>query len=324
MQQQAILNKNEKKITNKKGQGEIIMSGILKIEDIKNSALKAIAKQADDENVDIDDGAQNGNYDSVWEKSRVKELCEEKLNGTNPGFTAREANRIFGLELSEPTKATEEEGKNDPDYTPRPEGKDAYTAGNNVFKSINWTWTKWSTKDYEYTAVNEAIDKDHLDKDNIVNFLSGFYAGGSHEGIIEYLDDEIDGGAISMTNKKNIIQSLIDCAEENGLKGDAEVRTLKMILKAYTTGQFKDETKYTTFNQSSGYEIPTMTTAGGAAVGAGIGAAVTSWSGGWGAVIGGAIGLVYGLFDNVTDNEQIDDLMRSIHKKLVDKGVQKY
>ena len=72
------------------------------------------------------------------------------------------------------------------------------------------------TDSYVYTEVNNKLSE--LDEDNIVSFLDGYYVDakrlGKVEGLIEKLDDEYDGGTITMDNKKNIVNSLLTVAEE--------------------------------------------------------------------------------------------------------------
>ena len=202
--------------------------------------------------------------------------------------------------------------------SPRPSGKDAYAAGNELYHILDG-----NTDDYMYDRVNEIIDSEHLDKDNVMKILEGFYAAKSHEGLIEMLDDEWDGGAILMDNKKNIIASLIQHAREKGFGNDADVQNLQRLFKQYTTGNLKDATDFnnngwTKFNHNRGSSIASGFVAG-AATGATWGlvggplAPATSLGG----AIGGAIvGAVAGAMDRVTDNEVIDELMKKIYTKI--------
>ena len=70
--------------------------------------------------------------------------------------------------------------------------------------------------------------------------LEGYYidAGkaGAKEGLLERLDDEYDGGTISMDNKKKIVTSLLEVAEEVGLKDSPEYKKIKSIMNKYEEG----------------------------------------------------------------------------------------
>lgn len=158
----------------------------------------------------------------------------------------------------------------------------------NAYEKGSWLYEKLSgaTDERYYTRINKYIDSERLDKDNIIGFLSGFYSHNSNEGIIEYLDDEHDDvGKIKMENKKNIIQSLINRAEELGLSDDPDVEELKMFLDDYSGEEMKNEK---TFN-----------------------------NGGWCDFSHGIWEGILSIFgDRVTDNEKIDKCLKSLYETI--------
>ena len=153
-----------------------------------------------------------------------------------------------------------------------------------------------STDTSTYTYVNEYLAS--LNKDNIMDFLTGYYIDGkeknSIEGLIEKLDDEYDDGKILMDNKKKIISSLIAAAEDAGLQNSSNCRELKIFLKTYDKDT--DRKTATTFNHGgmSRYWNGEM---------------FKSSKGFWGACLGG-------IFDTVTDNEIIDDHIEALFEEI--------
>lgn len=185
------------------------------------------------------------------------------------------------------------------------------------------------TRSYVYTEINSALGK--LNKKNIMSFLDSYYVDGKRagktEGLIEKLDDEYDGGTITMANKTKIVNSLLSLAEEKGLKDSVHYKELKRLITAYQKDT-KLSTKKT-FNQGGWARLvngefigSTLgTAAGGAAAGAATCAAGASWAAGslaagpigWAAAIGGVL---WGLFDKVTDNEVIDKHLEALYNEI--------
>lgn len=88
----------------------------------------------------------------------------------------------------------------------------------------NGNWVRQAiagyTEEFDYVTVNKYISSEYLNKDNVVEFLDGYYNNGKRgkiEGIIEHLDDEYDKGEIEFDNKVNIVTSLIERAKEAGV-----------------------------------------------------------------------------------------------------------
>lgn len=104
--------------------------------------------------------------------------------------------------------------------------------------SLNTYLTGWSFDNESSIAINDILEG--VDKDNIMALLEGYYidAGkaGAKEGLLERLDDEYDGGTISMDNKKKIVTSLLEVAEEVGLKDSPEYKKIKSIMNKYEEG----------------------------------------------------------------------------------------
>jgi len=96
-----------------------------------------------------------------------------------------------------------------------------------------WAWSNESSM-----AINEILAE--VDKDNVMNLLTGYYinAGklGATEGLIERLDDEFDGGKIEMANKKLLINSLLEVAKDVGLETSAHYIKIQAIMKKYEAG----------------------------------------------------------------------------------------
>lgn len=77
------------------------------------------------------------------------------------------------------------------------------------------------TKSYYITEINTNLN--NIDKNNVVEFMDGFYSERSWynpEGLIEFLDDKNCDNRISMSSKKKLIKSLLERAEAVGLNKD--------------------------------------------------------------------------------------------------------
>lgn len=202
--------------------------------------------------------------------------------------------------------------------------KDAYDKGALVFEQV-----KRKTTDDQYKDIDKAIKE--VNSTNVLQFLGGFYSGKSHEGIIEYLDDENDKKAkhkITMEGKLNLIKSLVECAAAKGLSNDPAVQQLAQYYELYTTGELKDAKDFNNNGKISleaiGTYASTAATAGGC-IGAAIGGsvsfgilAVPAYF--VGTVLGGIAGGIIGCFDKTTDDEVIDGLMKQVFQALKDSG----
>ena len=187
------------------------------------------------------------------------------------------------------------------------------------------------TEDKYYSRVDETLGQ--LNSDNIVAFLKDYYKASGYngsihsEGILEHLDDENDGGKISLDNKKNMINALLERAAELGLENDSDYREIKDRLSFYEPGEQYSEKENFNNGRWFGANWGTRAVTGaasGAAAGAGIGALVTAWCGGAGAPIGAIVGGLTGAIGNVgvnrrTDNEYIDVAMKNLLDKIVNK-----
>ena len=145
----------------------------------------------------------------------------------------------------------------------------------------------------DYPIVNKYLE--NVDPDNVMEFLKGVYeVKGLNpiEGIIEHLDDEYDGGIITMDNKKNLIKSLLKVAEDNGFENDADYIKIKTIIDLYDD-ENNPLSKETTFNNGNHRQFFSWSNGAyagaGAAAGVGAGIALASNPVGW--IIGG-IGLL--------------------------------
>lgn len=126
----------------------------------------------------------------------------------------------------------------------------AYCDGSNVYK-----WVDGITTDSTlYTKIDTILNK--ITKTNVIDFLVGYYdARGNYsgDGIIEQLDDEYDGGMITMDGKKNLINAFIAAVKQfpnyinkNDSTLIADIESLEAILKGYP-----DNSDKTTFNNNS-------------------------------------------------------------------------
>lgn len=170
------------------------------------------------------------------------------------------------------------------------------------------------TANYKYSIVNEILEG--VNKDNVLDILEGYYSKRSSanpEGIIEALDDEYDGGAITMENKKNLINSMLELAEENGLGNSVDCRIIRAILKMYDEGGTQETAK--TFNHNHQYTIAGVVegAAAGATAGAVVGGGIFSWATAAIGAVGGALGC---FVDGKTDNEELDEAINNLRAKL--------
>ncbi len=146
-------------------------------------------------------------------------------------------------------------------------------------------WIDGPTDDIYYTQINDYLN--NLDSSDVFDYLAGFYSKNFYEGIIEYLDDEQDNGAITMTAKKNLITAFVEFAKSKGIsESDSRIRTIELILKKYESDSAQE---CTTFNHGGGWCSFTR----------GI------WNG---------ISSIFG--DSKTDNEVLDDNMKSLFNEL--------
>ena len=101
-----------------------------------------------------------------------------------------------------------------------------------------------------YSEISETLDS--IDENDVLSFLKGYYDAsgydGGSEGIIEQMDDEIDGGRINMSSKKHLISTFLDKAKSMGFENDDDYKTIESIYKVYTDDP--DYSEYTTFNNN--------------------------------------------------------------------------
>lgn len=180
--------------------------------------------------------------------------------------------------------------------------------------------TDGDTDSHQYNRVNKILEQ--VDKDNVVQFLNSYNSKKKYnpnsithtEGIIEMLDDEWDGGAIKMDNKKHLIEAFLEKAKELKLEGTDEYKEIEDILENY-----QEDGKYAnkkTFNHGVKGFFGKKSTYSGAAAGAAIGSIFGIVGAAVGAVAGGLIG---GLFKRRTDNENIDMYMKILLGKMNEK-----
>ena len=144
------------------------------------------------------------------------------------------------------------------------------------------------------------LPRNNLNKNNIVEFLNGFYIHDSHEGIIEFLDDEHDDGKIKLENKVNIINSLIERAKEAGIDENQISGLLKDVVahtRNYTGGWFGGKN---CFNKD----------------------AEPWWKITLRNAIPGTFGCFGGTLDTITYNEVIDEEMKKLHAEIKAKEAQ--
>lgn len=203
---------------------------------------------------------------------------------------------------------------------------EVWNNGENVFNTING-----KTEDKEYKNITKTLNS--LNKNTIVAFLDGYYQAKSEEsiesseGIIEHLDDEYDGGKISMKSKLNIVKSLLEAAKAKGLdqmpKISKAVLELEEIYKQYNSGNLKSKKDFDNNKEVSWSSVGNNIVAQ-AGIGAAAGAAIGVWGCGIaaapGAIIGGIAGVVTGAItgfcDPITDDERIDKLITTIYQAL--------
>ena len=154
------------------------------------------------------------------------------------------------------------------------ERKDAYNAGRDVYDRVNGMNTNYT----DYTQINQALSE--VTEDTVIDFLDGFNSGKSWEGIIEYLDDEYDDGAISMDNKRHLIDTFIKKAKSLGLEDDTDLKNLENILKVFDEKSADKDWK--NFDHDSNYG---------------------TWFGSW-------------IRGRHTDNEKIDKAMKALLSKM--------
>ena len=185
----------------------------------------------------------------------------------------------------------------------------------------------WTMGKSCYKRVNNSINPKALDKNNIVEFMEGFYDERSFlnpEGLIEFLDDEYDGkNKIEMSNKKNIVNSLLARAIDAGISdNDKDYAAIVKIMNDYKTGGDFEGKK--TFNNGGLRRFGRqLTGVAGASIGTALGLAIIGGPVVWGTAAVAVLGLVYGACDMTTDNEMLDKHMKSLYKKIKAKESQK-
>lgn len=225
-----------------------------------------------------------------------------------------------------------------------PETKSKITALSNPFDKGYEVFdiVEGNTDDNKYTDVDKTLKR--VDSTTIIEFLGGFYKGDSHEGIIEYLDDENDKGSdgekkITMKGKLNLIKSLVECASTKNLTNCPEevanaIKILSAYFELYTNGELKDAKDFDRSTDSSvlsdaisggltGFGVcSTLGFLGSLASSTAIGAKLGCLGGPWGLAIGTVVGVVVGIFvgifNKTTDDEIIDEQMKILYKYLTE------
>lgn len=256
-----------------------------------------------------------------WENTKLVN-GQPTIIDTNKGQEAKEIDASKVVSAKRNTEKTEEKEEKE-----TAEHADAKSNGSYIATNLNG-----ATEDYVYKKVNEKISSKHLNKNNVIDFVDGYYNNNSNkwlrhkEGLIEFLDDEYDNGAITMSNKKNIIKSFLNNEEVLKFKNTPEYEQLQHLLEKYD-GSDKKTFNHGGFNRAINFTNKTSAgfTYGGAALLTGC--AGTAWAigasnfwnpVGWGALAVGACATAYGLLDSKTDNEVIDDCMKALYDKVID------
>lgn len=117
--------------------------------------------------------------------------------------------------------------------------------------------------DVVYANINTTLQ--NINKDNVLTFMNEYYQeligtslrrqnqynnGNIHEGIMERMDDERDGGGIKMENKLQLVNSFMDmiiAEKDPELIESQEFKHIHRIYKAYTEG---NSTERVTFNST--------------------------------------------------------------------------
>ena len=144
-----------------------------------------------------------------------------------------------------------------------------------------------------------------------------------------------------MKAKKNLVNSLLDCAVEYGLTNSNNYKYLKGIMDTYSSTGYAGKADFNSTHDSAQVNrqiearnnTVLATAAGGmlgyAAVVKGCTIAGTAVTPGVGTAVGAVAGLVIGgayclytELDNKTDNEVIDDCMQALYKEIKAKMTQ--
>lgn len=271
-----------------------------------------------------DDGLTSA-YESLFGITDSKFLTKQEFLGQIDTYVNKLGNE----------RATLDNNYRNPDFKAPLSAEGAKEEGKNLYNLL-----KGDTENYKYQIANESLAK--INKNNVVDFIKGFNTANegkswTNEGIIEFLDDEWDGGALEFTNKKNIITSLLEAAKEKGLENTNEYKIIKAIIKQYEEngpcadakdfrGNRKvDWTKVITGGIVSENDLTTLTSVTGGTIAAGaaikkIGFKGLAKMGLKGLLkftgVGYAIGAAAGALDYTRDCERLDKAIEALINKM--------
>ncbi len=272
---------------------------------------------------------EDGNFAEVKynETEKKWEIVEgqEDIKPTEISNAIYEAKNKKPATNSETEKPEEKEEKEEPAKTSTTQSKPWNAL--DIHKNI-----KGQTEDYIYKKVDDTLKG--LNENNIMDFLALYYEQSGfipkyrlwiagNEGILEQMDDEHDDdekgkSAITMKNKKKMVNAMLKKAEKMGLKDTDAYMKIEYIMKQYKSDE--QDFNYNKGKNGGWWQRFGETFGSCTVAGLGIGACV----GGIGAipgVIGGAVvGLISGLCvawgDRRTDNEAIDVNMKILYDEI--------
>ena len=254
-----------------------------------------------------DDGLTSA-YESLFGITDSKSLTKQEFLGQIDTYVNKLGNE----------RATLDNNYRNSDFKAPLSQEEAYNYGKDVFKMIDG-----ESMDDDYSIVNQYLKK--INKNTVLKFLEGYYdtkkANGNiiydhfdDEGIIEHLDDEYDNGEIEMSSKKNIIISLMELAEQEGLTESTNYLKIKNILDK---PDYASTSTNTTFNHNR--RVSWKNAIGGGGILAAIGAWAatgTAVGGPLGAVVGGVIGAASAYYNATTDNEILDRAIQGLYDEI--------
>ena len=170
----------------------------------------------------------NGNF-VEWKNTKV--------NSSGTGYEAinpsdvQESVVVKASDIVDATKNLEKTKKaKEKEAEKAAEAYNPESAGCSVAKSL---YTFAGESQQKRAAAN--LSKKDLNSKNIIQFLNGYYSVnplGSQEGIIERLDDH-GGESITKEMKKNIIESLLSYAKENGKTSSQAYKDLNTVYNEW-------------------------------------------------------------------------------------------
>lgn len=232
----------ETKVTDNRDSKRLFIVTTEGLKELKNAKVENGKLVPTSENVNIEVSTD------VTDAKSVKTDYARKIAAAKEAEEAKKAEEAKAKAEAETAKAKKEEAKKE-----QKANKEIEDAGANVWKLL----CEWTNGSNDFT-ISTALEK--INKDNVFYFLKGVYEkdGGlingkginSTEGLIEKLDDDTSSSIVTMNQKKNIIQSVLDKANELGLSNDSDYVELKKIYEQYCSETQKGNAK--TFNASFG------------------------------------------------------------------------